>query len=474
MRSIIVLDDEAALADTIAQFLEREGYDVEGFSRSRDALERLKQRPCDLLICDVNMPGLDGLEVLERARRIRPDCEVMMMTGFGSIELAVESLKRGAADFFTKPIELRERLLPAIRQILAPAHVSLPLEAASLRGGAATMGIVAESASMRDLVEKLPRIARSDASVLLHGESGTGKEVFADELHRLSPRSTKPMVRLNCAAIPEALFESELFGHRKGAFTGAERDREGLIAQAEGGSLFLDEIGELPLPMQAKLLRVLQDKQYRRVGENEPRSADFRLISATNRDLRELDRESRLRSDLYYRIAVIQLELPPLRERLDDFDPLCLAFARGLDPEHTPQFTPRCQERLRAYPFPGNVRELRNAIEHAIVLADGAPLDVEHLPVALQEFVPPACARAAAPSSSLERIEVESILRALARTDGNQTEAAALLGTTRRTLGYRIQKYGLQQQIAEQISPRTLAKVRSVTREAARWRSQGE
>jgi transcriptional regulator with PAS, ATPase and Fis domain len=282
------------------------------------------------------------------------------------------------------------------------------------------------------------------------------------------------MVRLNCAAIPEALFESELFGHRKGAFTGAERDREGLIAQAEGGTLFLDEIGELPLSLQAKLLRVLQDKQYRRVGENTPRSADFRLISATNRDLRELDRESRLRSDLYYRIAVIQLELPPLRERADDFEPLCLAFARGLDPEHTPVFTERCQERLRAYPFPGNVRELRNAIEHAIVLADGAPLDVEHLPVALQEFVPPACAQAAGPSSSLERIEIESILRALARTGGNQTEAAALLGTTRRTLGYRIQKYGLAQQIAEQTAPRTLAKVRPVTREAARWRTQGE
>jgi transcriptional regulator with PAS, ATPase and Fis domain len=296
--------------------------------------------------------------------------------------------------------------------------------------------VIAVSLAMQSLVEKLPRIARSGSSVLLHGESGTGKEVFALEIHRLSRFVGGPFVPVNCAAIPAALFESELFGHCRGAFTGADRDRDGLIDQANGGTLFLDEISELPQQMQAKLLRVLQDAQFLRVGENLPRSASFRLIAATNRDLRKLDHEGGLRSDLYYRIAVIELKLPPLRERREDIEELCIEFAHEFGRGAAPRFSARCREALTSYDWPGNVRELRNAIEHACVLADGAMLDLEHLPVALQRF-------AAANASATARDK---------RARGNRTQAAALLGITRRALGYRIQKHELVTPLGDTVS----------------------
>jgi two-component system NtrC family response regulator len=351
-----------------------------------------------------------------------------------------------------------------LREILASAEANVPPWSAArpVRVGA---GMVAVGLAMRSLVEKLPRIARSGSSVLLHGESGTGKEVIANEIHRLSACSAGPFVAVNCAAIPAALFESELFGHRRGAFTGAERDRAGLIAQADGGTLFLDEIGELPQQMQAKLLRVLQDAHYRRVGDSEPRSARFRLIAATNRELRSFDREGALRSDLYYRIAVIELRLPPLRERREDIGALCLEFARSLAPNAPPHFSDRCLAALHAYDWPGNVRELRNAIEHAFVLADGGSLEPEHLPLALQ--VSAAAPGSGAPAGgTLQQVEVASIVHALERTGGNQTQAAALLGITRRALGYRIQKHELRARPGD-LPPR-IATVRVPAARAAR------
>jgi DNA-binding NtrC family response regulator len=466
MHSVLVLDDDLPLVDTLVDFLGGRGLQVDGFTRPAAALERLKSAPADLLITDVDMPELDGLTVLERARRIRPDCEVLILTGIGSIEMAVQALKRGAVDFLTKPISLGERLLPSIEQILAPPPGRLERDEPGIHEG---FGAVEQSAAMRSLFAKLPRIAKSDSSVLLHGESGTGKEVFARAIHALSPRSRAPIVAVNCASIPEALFESELFGHRKGAFSGAERDREGLIAQAHEGTLFLDEIGELPQPLQAKLLRTLQDGEYRRVGDNEPRRASFRLIAATNRDLRKLDRDGCLRSDLYYRIAVIQIALPPLRDRPDDVAPLARAFVERLAPGRTFRATAAAVSALETYPWPGNVRELRNAIEHALVLADGELFDLEHLPVSVQEHAVATCGEIIH-RDALEQIEVGAIRRALERARGNQSEAARLLGITRRTLGYRIRKYGLLGESSEGAVQLPLVKVALPTRAAARWK----
>ena len=442
---ILVVDDEPLMGPMLHRTLGSVGLEVESFVDPEAALARLREQPFDVLVTDLRMPGIDGLEVLRRAQAIRPSCETIVITAHASVGTAREALKRGAADYLTKPFSVELELIPVIRGVLEAE----PSEERRDEDDALSVvvGPVGESSLIRDVVARAQRVARSSAPVLLLGESGTGKEVFADLIHRSSPRASAPLLRINCAALPDSLLESELFGHARGAFTGATRDREGIFAAADGGSLFLDEIGEMALNVQPKLLRVLQQGEVQRVGES-GRSirVDVRVIAATNRDLREAVKRGAFRSDLYYRLAVLPLEIPPLRERIEDLPELIQHFLTRLGAKA--RFSADALGAMQRYAWPGNVRELANAVEHAVVLGNGPELHVGDLPAALQEAEwQHAGEPAVDDEATLEAIEQRMILQTLERTHCNRTEAARLLGITRRTLGYRIRKYGLEPSI---------------------------
>jgi DNA-binding NtrC family response regulator len=460
MASILIVDDEPRLGDALQRALELEGHQAAYFSDPEAALRALRARPFDVLLTDLVMPTIDGLEVLHRAKRIRPTCEVVVMTAFATVDTARAALTRGAVDYLTKPFSVEQDLCPLLGALLAtPGFVDAEAAQADL----VVDGIVAASPSMRALVAKIPKIARSRASALLRGESGTGKEVIAAALHRLSDRSARPLVKVNCAALPEGLLEAELFGATKGAYTGAHADRPGLFQAADGGTLFLDEVGELPGAIQAKLLRVLQDGEFDRIGEpGRPLRVDVRVIAATNRDLDEAVRTGAFRKDLYYRLNVVPIVLPPLRERVEDIGPLVRNFLAVLAPEREVRLHPRARALLESYDWPGNVRELRNALEHALVIGEGDEIRSEALPAALQDAHPRAGAEDGA---TLEEIERRCLAQALIKTEFNRTRAARLLGITRRTLGYRLRKYGLEDELAvarvsEAARPREVLRVR--------------
>jgi len=443
---ILVIDDEPQMGPLLQRILGRAGLAVESFVDPEAGLARLREQPFDVLVTDLRMPGIDGLEVQRRAKSIRPACETVLITAHATVGSAREALKRGAVDYLTKPFSVERELLPVIQGVLAsePSAEALTPREDALTAMSRPIG---ESAALRKLGERADRVARSSAPVLLLGESGTGKEVFAEWIHRRSARSDKPLLRINCAALPDSLLESELFGHARGAFTGATRDREGIFAAADGGSLFLDEIGEMALNVQPKLLRVLQQGEVQRVGES-GRSirVDVRVIAATNRDLREAVKRGAFRSDLYYRLAVLPLEIPPLRERSEDLPELIQHFLNRLGAKA--RFSADALAAMQRYAWPGNVRELANAVEHAVVLGNGPELHVGDLPAALQEAEwQHAGEPAVDDDATLEAIEQRMILQTLERTHCNRTEAARLLGVTRRTLGYRIRKYGLEPSI---------------------------
>ena len=444
--SILIVDDEIRLGDALRRTLALEGYDATYEPDAEEALRALRSQPFDVLLTDLVMPGIDGLELLRRAKRIRPGCEVVVMTAFATVDTAREALKRGAVDYLTKPFSVERDLFPLIRDLLATPGGG-DGEVGASEAGSAFQGIVAASAPMRELVEKLPRIARSRASVLLRGDSGTGKEVVAVALHRLSERSAGPLVKVNCAALPEGLLEAELFGASKGAYTGAHCDRPGLFQAADGGTLLLDEVGELPSSIQAKLLRVLQDGEFDRVGEaGRPLRVDVRIIAATNRDLEAAVAAGSFRKDLYYRLNVVPVALPPLRERPEDLRPLTQSFLEVLAPSRTVRVRCEAWSLLERYDWPGNVRELRNALEHALVLGDGEEIRPEDLPAALQHA--PARATGADEDGTLAELERRCLAQALVKTGFNRTRAACLLGITRRTLGYRLRKYELEDELA--------------------------
>jgi DNA-binding NtrC family response regulator len=441
--SILIVDDEVRLGEALQRALAHEGHTALYCSDAEEALRALRARSFDVLLTDLMMPGIDGLEVLARAKRIRPSCEVVVMTAFGTVDTARRALKRGAVDYLTKPFSMEQDLCPLIRSVLATPD---PGECEHADAGLALEGIVAASPAMRAVVEKLPRIARARASVLVRGDSGTGKEVIASALHRLSPRAGRPLVKVNCAALPEGLFEAELFGATKGAYTGSHADRPGLFQAADGGTLFLDEVGELPASIQAKLLRVLQDGEFHRVGEpGRALHVDVRVVAATNRDLEEAVRAGSFRKDLYYRLAVVPLDLAPLRERREDLAPLVRSFLAVLAPEREVRVEPGAWTLLERYDWPGNVRELRNALEHALVIGSGDAIRSADLPAALQDVDAPELRHAG--GATLEEIERRCLAQALLRTSFNRTHAARLLGITRRTLGYRLRKYGLEDEL---------------------------
>lgn len=462
---LLIVDDEPKMGALLARSLEREGYAVEATTKPAEALERLKVGDIDVLITDLRMPGMDGLELLQRAKAIAPQTDVILMTAFASVETAREALTRGAVDYLVKPVSAENDLKPLLKRLLGDdtrgassgAVATPPAASASRRPGPAASPDLPTSLSsaMQAVYAKIDRIARSNASVLLRGESGTGKEVLADLIQARSPRAGAPYLKVNCGALPETLLESELFGHVRGSFTGAVADREGLFAAANGGTLLLDEIGEVSLPLQVKLLRVLQSGEYTRVGESAVRRSDVRLIAATNRPLEAMISAGTFRQDLYYRLNVVPIELPPLRERLADLDPLIETFAARFAAGCPCSFTPEAREALRAYDWPGNIRELENAIEHALVLGDPAGITPADLPVAIQHArsrqagpLTGSAAAGAVGADTLEDIEKRCLLTALEKTRGNRTRAAALLGITRRTLGYRLRKYALEDEVA--------------------------
>jgi DNA-binding NtrC family response regulator len=443
---ILVIDDEPQMGPLLYRGLGRAGLTVESFVDPEAGLARLREQPFDVLITDLRLPGIDGLEVLRRAKSIRPSCEAVVITAHASVGSAREALKRGAVDYLTKPFSVERELLPVIQGVLAAEPCKEP-QGPEVDSLSTPSGPIGGSAVLRKVVERAHRVARSNAPVLLLGESGTGKEVFADWIHRLSSRSDRPLLRINCAALPDSLLESELFGHARGAFTGATRDREGIFAAADGGMLFLDEIGEMAPSVQPKLLRVLQDGEIQRIGESgRSQRVDVRVIAATNRDLREAVQRGTFRSDLYYRLAVVPIEIPPLREHVEDLPELIEHFMSRLGAKA--RFSGDALRAMERYGWPGNVRELANAVEHAVVLGHGPELQIGDLPAALQEAERQRAGELVYDDDgTLEAIEQRMILQALGRTHGNRTEAARLLGVTRRTLGYRIRKYGLETSI---------------------------
>ncbi len=469
--NILIVDDEPKICSMLRRTLQASGYLIETTTDAGEGLRQLREQPFDVVITDLRMPGVDGMELLRRAKQIRPGCEVVMMPAHATVETAREALKRGALDYIRKPIDIEGELKPLMSALFSALPGEGMATAAEARGGRPAAeggeeleGVIGRGEAMTRLVGKVRKIARSDAPVLLQGESGSGKEVISGLIHRLSLRADRPFIKINCAALPENLLESELFGHTKGSFTGAHSDREGLFQAADGGTLLLDEIGEISRTFQPKLLRVLQDGEFHRVGEaRQSRKVDVRVIAATNRNLDVAVERGEFRQDLYYRLNVVPLAVPPLRERIEDLEELIghfvatLSRRRGIDSSRAVRFSAEARELMMRYPWPGNIRELANAVEYAMVLSEGEEIDIEDLPVAIQdhlrlagleESAPPAVA-APSPSdgSTLEDIEMRCIIQAMSKTGFNRTRAAGLLGVTRRTLGYRINKYGLEDEL---------------------------
>jgi two-component system response regulator AtoC len=448
--NILVVDDELGLRHTLTLILQAEGHVVRSASDGASALERLAEEPADLIVSDVRMPGLDGLAFLERYQQTGGTALVLMMSAYGDDEAALEAIRRGAYDFIPKPFRADQVLLVVRKAIeregLRREVAQLHDELVALR---APSGIVGRSPKIAQALTLADKVARHPSTALVTGESGTGKELIARHIHDASPRASRPFVAVNCAAIPEALLESELFGHAKGAFTGAIAERQGLFEEAHEGTLFLDELGDLPVPLQVKLLRALQEGEVRRVGDNASRSVDVRLVAATARDLESDVAEGRFRADLYYRVNVVRIHLPALRERAEDIPELVRHFVDRFNRRlglHVTGVSAAAMRALVEYPWPGNVRELENVIERAMVLTDGSQVDVEQLPT----LAAPAM-RADGAVSPLdlsvkrrtEELERALIAEALERTRGNRTRAAKLLDLSHRALLYKIRDYGL-------------------------------
>lgn len=444
---VLIVDDDAANLQSVQKILQREGWPTLAMADGREALAALRRERVAVLVTDLMMPGVDGLELLRTVQRTTPSTAVVVMTAYGTVETAVESMKAGAYDFVTKPLR-RAELVRSVGRALERSR--LHWENTALREELALAGqrrdIVGHSAAVRRAIDLLGQVAPARTTVLLQGESGTGKEVFARALHRLSGR-TGPFVAVNCAAIPESLVESELFGHERGAFTGAVARTDGRFQQADTGTLLLDEVGELPLGMQAKLLRVLQESEIQRVGSAQSQRVDVRVVAATNRDLEAEVQAGRFRADLFYRLHVIAIELPPLRARGEDIPGLAMHFLRrfaGENGKPVSAITPDAMAALQAWTWPGNVRELENAMERAVVLARSELITLAELPerIAHVDTEGPSRVLHIAVGTPLEEVERLLITETLRLTGGDKRRAAGLLGMAVRTLYRRLDEFG--------------------------------
>jgi two-component system response regulator PilR (NtrC family) len=453
---ILIVDDERSMREFLAIFLRRAGHRVEAAAGGADGLSALASREFDVVITDLRMPGVGGLEILAEAKKLHKETQVIVVTAFATTETAIAAMKAGAYDYLTKPFKVDEVGLVVERalerRVLHRENLVLRDE---IKGRYKLERLIGKSPAMQRTFDILRKIAPARTSVLLIGESGTGKELAARAVHELSPRADRPFVPVNCGAIPETLLESELFGHVRGSFTGANTDKQGLFEAAHTGTLLLDEVAELPVAMQVKLLRVLQERKVKPVGGVAEREVDVRIVAATNRDLETEVEKGTFRQDLFYRLNVIQLRLPPLRERREDIPLLVDHFVRKFSAEHGRQVTgtdPEAMSALMGYHFPGNVRELENLIERAVTLAPGDRVSSEALPTlkgvsASDSSVGAPAVTLPAQGIDLERVvedfERSLIIRALERTDGHRTEAARLLGVTFRSLRYRLSKLGI-------------------------------
>lgn len=452
---ILVIDDEESLRHMLTMTLKKEGYQVQVASDGQQGLKELSTNPYDLVLCDVRMPKLGGLELLDELNQRNVQTTVIIMSAFGNREVAIEALKRGAYDYIDKPFKKDEILLTLLK---AQERLQLKEENAKLKAlqeqqlEGSFEGIIGTSDIMRRIFETVRKVAAFHSNILISGESGTGKELIARAVHNLSPRAKGPWVAVNCGAIPETLLESEFFGHVRGAFTDAHTDKKGLFEEADGGTLFLDEIAELPLNLQVKLLRVLQEGEFRRVGSSKPTRVSVRVVAASLHDLQDRVAQNLFREDLFYRLNVIHIKLPPLRERKDDLRALIEHFTtvqnarlgtkiRGVSPE--------AMKLLLEYAWPGNIRELQNAIERGVVLSNGELLEAAALPERIHEsddelkqLIHSDELSIKKMSSMMERILIR---RALEKTKGNRTNAAKLLEISHRALLYKIKDYGLEQ-----------------------------
>jgi len=442
---ILIVDDEANARAALSEILHDEGYVTETAADGFKALGKLEDFAPDVILTDLKMPGLDGIGFMDKARAAAPGAVFVVMTAFGTITSAVNAVKKGADNYLTKPLDM-DALSAVVERAMEKAR--LLQEARQLRDRLRERNafglIVSDDEKMREILELVAQVGPSRASVLITGESGTGKELIAEAIHTASPRARKPFVRLNCAALAESLLESELFGHERGSFTGAVGRREGRFKQADGGSLFLDEISEIPMGTQVKLLRFLQERTFERVGGNETLKVDVRVIAATNRDLRAEIAKGTFREDLFYRLNVVAVELPPLRERKGDIPALASFFLRRYAAENGRTIDGIGEEalaRLSSYAWPGNVRELENVVERAVVLCDGPQIESKHLPqtlvpVAERGGVPPI------PGSTIADLERYAILKTLEACGGSTSKAALLLGVSTRKIQYKLHEYG--------------------------------
>jgi DNA-binding NtrC family response regulator len=437
---ILIVDDEQHVRTSLAAWFRDEGYTVSVAGGGREALERLGQEGADILLVDIKMPGMDGLELQRKVRELWPDSTVVIMTAYAAVETAVQALKEGAYDYIVKPFD-PEDLSRLVRK--AAERYSLLTENRSLRErleAAAPRLVCGAAGTMSRILEQVDQVAPGDTNVLITGESGTGKELVARLIHARSKRRFGPMVVVNCGALAEGVLESELFGHERGAFTGAVARRRGKLELANEGTLFLDEIGDLPAKMQVDLLRVLEERKITRVGGNTAIAADFRLVSATHRDLEAEKAAGRLRDDLYFRINVFRLHLPPLRERVEDIPALAEHFLHQFTEQMGRRivgFTEGAMAALCAYGWPGNVRELHNAVERAVVVCRGRQIEAEHFPFG---------SRAGPPDQSLAHLEEEHVRKVLAGCGFNIAAAARALGIDRVTLYNKMKKYNIERQ----------------------------
>lgn len=457
--TVLVVDDEAPVRHMLRIVLEREGYDVREAEDGDTAVAMVAEAPPDVLLTDVRMAGMSGLDLVQQLARDFPDITLVVMSAFGSVELAMEALNRGAYDYISKPFKQDEVVMTVRkaqeRERLRRENLALRARIEELGSDRLELGdLLVHSAQMREVARLLRKVARFKSTALVLGESGVGKELASRAIHHLSPRAQGPFVAVNCGAIPDTLIESELFGHVKGAFTDATSDRRGLFEEAVGGTLLLDEIGELPSAVQVKLLRALQEEEVRRVGETTPRSVDVRVIAATSRALEDMVAEGSFRQDLYFRLNVFQVTIPPLRARKEDIAPLVQQFLGRVNKRLGTEIegvTADALAALVAYGWPGNIRELENAIEHASVLAEDQRIAFEDLPERVRRreqgsgevVVVPLGAGDLSVKRAGRALERELILRALEQTDGNRTHAAKVLDLSHRALLYKIKEFGL-------------------------------
>ena len=447
-KAILVVDDEESHRMMLRAHLEEDGFEVVEASDGHEAVQRVENRFFDLVLIDIRMPKMDGREALRQIKHFNPSIPVIMMTAYGSIDSAVETLKSGAEDYLTKPLDMDELLIKVHRSLrFRQLEEENLLHRERLGTRFDFSSIIGKSPRMKELFEMLSMVAPTDATILLLGESGTGKEIVANAIHQNSQRMEMPYVKVSCAALPETLLESELFGHEKGAFTGAMSKKKGRFELADNGTIFLDEIGEMSLLTQTKILRVLQEMEFESVGGTKTIQVDVRIITATNKDLDEEVRKGRFREDLYYRLNVVPITIPPLRERKEDIPILAEHFLRIYREKNRRTITgfePRVMDAFIRYPWPGNVRELENIVERTVIMCRGDMISIHDLPPTVtgsqqqegeSEFIS---------GPKLKDVEREAIVRTLRHTGGNRTRTAIVLGITRKTLQNKIKGYGIK------------------------------